>query len=272
MEHAFSMPLFGEFSCFTGSSPAGLSRERKLAAGESARHLVAEGLKPAMKVLDVGCGSGSVTRTMCKLGAKAFGVDASPERIGLACELSRDQEPKPSYFQGDACSLPFADGEFDFAWARFLFEYLPDRQAALREMIRVTRPGGRVVVADLDAQLQTFHPLKDDLAEDWSTALAQIRKSGHDPEVGRKLYGDFCAAGLRNIDVNLQSHQLYAEDLPERDPSNWSEKLRIACEMLVRKTGSVSRWKNLERTILAKLRSGDVYYYSLLITVSGEVP
>lgn len=270
--------LESENSCQGGylmeSEREGARLEGKTDAAEAQRQLRAVGLCEGMCALDVGCGSGAVARVMAHLAApgRAVGLDVSDLRAALARTLAEKAGIVAEFVAGDAARMPFADGEFDFTWSRFLFEYLPDRRAVLAEMQRVTRPGGVVVVADLDGQLSSFYPLEPGLAAEWETGLALIRRGGFDSEVGRKLYGDFLAAGLEQLSVTIQPHQVYAGGLPERDRANWTEKLTTACARLVAVTGEKPRWAALRDRMLARLAEPDLFYYSTLITVRGVCP
>jgi ubiquinone/menaquinone biosynthesis C-methylase UbiE len=188
------------------SEREGARLEGKTDAAEAERQLRAVGLCDGMCALDVGCGSGAVTRVMARVAApgRVVGLDASEQRVALAATLAEKAGTAAEFVAGDATRMPFTDGEFDFAWSRFLFEYLPDRRAVLAEMRRVTRFGGVVVVADLDGQLSSFYPLEPDLAAEWEKGLALIRRGGFDPEVGRKLYAGFLAEGLEQLSVTVQ--------------------------------------------------------------------
>lgn len=256
------------------SEREGARLEGKTDAAEAERQLRTVGLVTGMCVLDVGCGSGAVARVMAQIAApgRVVGLDDSEQRVALAARLAENAGIAAEFLAHNAARMPFADGEFDFAWSRFLFEYLPDRRAVLAEMRRVTRPGGVVVVADLDGQLSSFYPLEPSLAAEWEAGLALIRRGGFDPEVGRKLYGDFLAAGLEQVSVTVQPHQVYAGGLPERDRANWTEKFTTACARLSAATGEDLRWTKLRDRMLSRLAEPDLFYYSTLVTVRGVVP
>lgn len=92
--------------------------------------------------LDLGCGEGTNTRRLARLGATLRGIDLAPTFIRHARE-SEAAEPLGIDFQvGDALALPFPDGAFDFVTALMVLMDLPDPAGALREAARVLRPGG----------------------------------------------------------------------------------------------------------------------------------
>jgi SAM-dependent methyltransferase len=176
------------------------------------------------------------------------------------------------FVPGDALALPFPDGAFDFTWARFLFEYLADPQQALGEMIRVTRPGGIVVVADLDGQLDQLHPLDEGVAYDLHSGLRVLEESGFDRFVGRKLYGWLYEAGLDKIAVKVQPYQVYTGTLPERDRQNWADKLATATARLSALTGDPARWEHFREAYLAQLQRPGAFYYCSLVLARGHIP
>lgn len=237
------------------------------------RQLMMTGLRAGMSALDVGCGSGAVTRAMALLGAvRPVGVDFSNGRVEAARALAREHGAEVEFVHGDATQLPFSTACFDYAWSRFLFEYLPEKTAVLREMMRVTRPGGRVVVGDLDGQLQAFHPMDPELADEWQAALRLLEAAGFDPNAGRKLYQIFRNAGLEDIRVTAEMHQVFAGTLPERERFNWRQKLAIGLELLKRATGEERRWTHLWQRMTNLLEGDGLYYHSTLVLVSGRVP
>lgn len=93
------------------------------------------------RVLDVGCGTGY---TLSRLPAetRATGIDISPTSVALA----RERAPRASIVQGSAVALPFGDGAFDACIALDVLEHLDDDAGAARELRRVVRPGGVVLI------------------------------------------------------------------------------------------------------------------------------
>lgn len=109
------------------------------------------GARPGDRVLDVGCGTGCLTRRMAKIvspGGSVLGIDPSTEVIEYARRKTR--EPHCSYETGVGEALSAPDGSFDVVVTCLAMHHLPEdvRPVALREMHRVLRPGGRLLVAD----------------------------------------------------------------------------------------------------------------------------
>lgn len=110
----------------------------------------AAGIRPGQRVLDVACGTGALTQAAAERvgpGGAVTGLDANPEMLAVA----RRKLPGIAWRDGRAESLPFADASFDAVVSQFGLMFFDDRVAALREMRRVLRPGGRLAVAVCDA-------------------------------------------------------------------------------------------------------------------------
>jgi len=110
----------------------------------------AANIAPGQRVLDVACGTGALTVAVAgrvSPGGAVLGLDANPEMLAVA----RRKHPDIEWHDGRAESLPFADASFDAVVSQFGLMFFDDRVAALREMQRVLRPGGHLVVAVCDA-------------------------------------------------------------------------------------------------------------------------
>jgi demethylmenaquinone methyltransferase/2-methoxy-6-polyprenyl-1,4-benzoquinol methylase len=103
-------------------------------------------LKPGERVLDVCCGTGDLALAMAKKGAQVTGTDFCPPMLSHALRKSKAR-PLP-WLAADTMSLPFPDASFDLATVAFGIRNVADPVAGMREMARVVRPGGRVVVLE----------------------------------------------------------------------------------------------------------------------------
>lgn len=110
------------------------------------------GVAPGQDVLDVACGTAcaarAAARTVGHEGSVA-GVDVNPDMLATARRVTSGTTPAVSLHEADATALPFADDQFDVVLCQEALQFLPDRTAALREMRRVARPGGRVAASVL---------------------------------------------------------------------------------------------------------------------------
>ena len=101
-----------------------------------------------LRVLDVGCGTGFLTLLLAELGCVADGIDIAPDMLERARVKAAEQAVSARYFEGDAESLPMADGRYDLVVERHVIWTLPNPDAALRDWRRVLRPGGRVALIE----------------------------------------------------------------------------------------------------------------------------
>jgi ubiquinone/menaquinone biosynthesis C-methylase UbiE len=101
-----------------------------------------------LRVLDVGCGQGIDVYRYADAGADATGVDLTPRHVELARQHVAAMGAVATIVEGDAEALPFADASFDRASSNGVLHHTPDMAAALRELLRVLRPGGeaRIIV------------------------------------------------------------------------------------------------------------------------------
>lgn len=111
------------------------------------------GAAPDDNVLDVACGPGLMACAFARVAKHATGIDMTPAMLEQARKTQQEQGLKNvSWEQGDVYSLPFPDAQFSIVSSRFVFHHLQDSLAALREMKRVCKTGGKVVVADMAPQ------------------------------------------------------------------------------------------------------------------------
>jgi ubiquinone/menaquinone biosynthesis C-methylase UbiE len=106
--------------------------------------------RPGAAVLDVACGPGLVALALAESAGHVTGLDLTPAMLDKARELQRrGGRPNLSWVLGRADALPYPRASFDAVVTRFSFHHLTEPAKALAEMVRVCRPGGRVVVCDV---------------------------------------------------------------------------------------------------------------------------
>jgi ubiquinone/menaquinone biosynthesis C-methylase UbiE len=167
-------------------------------------------LPPTAAVIDLGCGTGVVTRAIAArdgFAGTVTGVDQSPHFIAVAESLAADGVgDRMEFAVGDAHALDFADASFDAAVAHTLVSHVRDPLAVLAEAARVVRPGGTIAIFDGDYASLTFACSDARLGQAMEPAVQSTIMSS--PRVMRELPRLLPRAGLRLIAT--QAH-VYAE-------------------------------------------------------------
>lgn len=129
------------------------------------------GISASERVLDVGCGTGNLTIALSAVGASVTGIDLSAPYVEFARRRAVGANIK--FDIGDALNLPYSGGTFDRTLSMLALDVLPDATRGLSEMLRVTRPGGSVVVLvnDFRSGWTPFSVL-------WDTAAALDPRAG----------------------------------------------------------------------------------------------
>ncbi|HZQ77232.1 MAG TPA: methyltransferase domain-containing protein [Acidimicrobiia bacterium] len=164
---------------------------------------------PGERILDVGCGPGFYARELLdEIGpdGSIVAVDASPDMLALARRRC-DGHGNVTFREGNAVALPVDDGDFDAALCVQVMEYVADPAAALAEMHRALRPGGRVLVWDVDWATVWWHSDEPErmrrVLQAWDEHLAH-------PSLPRTLGARLRAAGF--VDVALAGHSFATVD------------------------------------------------------------
>ncbi|MBI1425457.1 MAG: methyltransferase domain-containing protein [Gammaproteobacteria bacterium] len=225
-------------------------------------------LTHSQHVLDVGAGSGILAAEIARQYPEktVVGIDISETRLKHA----REHYPLPSlsFNYADSTALPFPDGNFDLVYSRLMLEYLKHPEVSVCEMARVCKPGGKVILQDLDGQLIWHYPVPD-FQEEMDRVLVEMAKTGHDVLVGRKLFSFAKAAGLTNITVSVDPYHLYAGRVNEKELMEWELKLDIALP-LIEQVYNKEKALELKQKFLSYLLDQNTLTYSVLFTVVGE--
>ena len=168
-------------------------------------------------VLDVGCGVGHWGMLLASVmpeHARVTGIDREQSWVEQASAraLARGLEGRFSYRQGEAQHLPFPDASFDFTTCQTLLIHLPDPAAAIAEMLRVTRPGGLVAVAEPNNLTESL--LLDSISNQASVGeivelvrfqltceRGKVALGEGDNSLGDRVPGLFVAQGLADVEV-----------------------------------------------------------------------
>lgn len=159
----------------------------------------------AVRVLDVGAGTGAMCLDVawaCGPEARVVAVDNDARGLALLREMSSALGCAVEGRQGEAYRLPVETASQDLTLSRFVFQHLERPESALAEMVRVTAPGGRVAVLDVDDGAWLSHPAAAPEVVELNAAVRRLQgQVGAGRQVGRELYRMFRAAGLAEIQV-----------------------------------------------------------------------
>jgi SAM-dependent methyltransferase len=165
-------------------------------------------LRTGMRLLDVGCGPGTITIDLAGLVApgEVIGVDATEEPLEGARRSAAGQGVANVRFEtGDAFSLRFENASFDVVHAHQLLQHVAQPVAALTEFRRVARPSGIVAVRDFDARATAWYP-ELRLLDRWEALYQEVaRASGGEPNAGRRLLAWAHAAGFVDVTASAST-------------------------------------------------------------------
>ncbi len=176
-----------------------LRSHRWRTAENSAGYLLPH-LTSGARLLDVGCGPGTITADLAGRVARVTALEVTADALDLArAEITRRGGTNVDFAVGDVHALDFPDDTFDVVHAHQVLQHLGDPVAALREMRRVTRPGGIVAVRDGDYAAFTWWPEVPALDE-WLDLYERVaRGNGGEPDAGRRLLSWAHAAGFTDV-------------------------------------------------------------------------
>jgi SAM-dependent methyltransferase len=173
-----------------------------------------ERLKPRAgnRILDVGCGTGTAELRLSRLRLSQVtlvGIDLLVERTALAERTADGHNMRASFAAADASQIPFPDGTFDSTFCVAVLQHIADADRALREFLRVTRPGGRLLAVEPDnAARYWFSSVPEGMTafaagRKFFDAMAKSRGDNLEPRVGPRLPTWFASAGIDLLEVQL---------------------------------------------------------------------
>ncbi len=242
----------------------------------SREQLLLTGLKPGMLAIDAGGGAGFVTKIMADiLGSegRVILIDQSLDRLKAAKAYNPNRK-NIGYLCSPLEAIELEDNASDFVFCRFVFEYIKDPKQALSELIRITKPGGKIVVGDLDYNVMSHYPLKSHLESQLLELIGELQKMElWDPYAGRKLFHYFREASLENIKVHMLPHHLIYGDSDKRDYDNWRSKLDQMSTLIDQGVLNISfDFDSFKEGFLEFFQSPDRFSYSPLFLVEGIKP
>jgi SAM-dependent methyltransferase len=176
-----------------------LRSHRWRTAENSAAYLLPH-LKANLRILDVGCGPGTITVGLADRVPQGHvtGIDAAPDVLDQAREMAAHRD-NLDFTTGDVYALDYPDATFCVVHAHQVLQHLGDPVRALTEMRRVTKPGGLIAARDGDYGAMVWYPAIPAL-DDWMTLYHEVaRGNGGEPDAGRRLHAWARQAGLTDV-------------------------------------------------------------------------
>lgn len=212
----------------------------------------------ARRVLDVGCGTGVITEEIAaRTRGRVVGLDINPDFLRLR------EGAHAAYLLGDALRLPFAAGTFDVVFCHFVLMWLRDPRQGMAEMVRVTRPGGWVLLcAEPDYGARLDYPDLPHAA--WH--IEALRREGADPFMGRKLRA-LCAEHGLHAEVGCMSAPWTTESIRDSLEGEWAVLNRITREFV-----SEDERRAVRAREEAAIARGERFVFMPVLYAAGWVP
>jgi ubiquinone/menaquinone biosynthesis C-methylase UbiE len=179
--------------------------------------------RPGEQALDVASGAGHLGRALAPRLGHVSALDLTPEMLEQGDRLAHEAGLNNiSFLRGDAAALPWLDAQFDLVVCRITLHQVDDPAAVVREMVRVTRPGGRVGITDI--------LLLDPAHEPENTRIERLRDPSHNRTLAiEEIHGLLSTAGAKPVSAATMDNPLDLEDWMERSqtPSPVREEIRL---------------------------------------------
>jgi SAM-dependent methyltransferase len=184
-------------------------------------------LRPGIRLLDAGCGGGSITVGLGTVIAPGFvvGLDLEVQRLTEVRGRAGAAGVPVQLTAGDGERLPFADASFDAVFAHHVLQHLPAPARALREFWRVLRPGGVVGICDLDEGATLYAPATPLLDRARALELRLRRHYGSDPFYARTLRGRLVEAGFSGARMGATTQAWGTPALAQQAAAGWRARL-----------------------------------------------
>ncbi len=225
------------------------------------------------RILDAGCGSGSMTRLLAKHypGASVTGFDLNVAYLTFGrARAAAEGLGNVAFQQGDLQAMPFADASFDAVWSKFVLYFLPRPEDAVRELRRVTRPGGQVTVVLNHGSYTHHYPVDPALQRDLDLAIPALG----DIHLAERVPLMFRRAGLVDVTVQVEADRLYTFVGPASPAQrrNVAELLAGGRPGVIRALGGEAAADAFVQAYLDYIDRPDTCSYTMLWFVQGRAP
>lgn len=226
---------------------------RRRSAETSATHLLPQ-LEPGHRVLDFGCGPGTISLGLAKAvePGELHGVDIEESQIEMArAAASAGGHDNAIFRTGDVTDLPYENDYFDVAHCHAVLMHVPDTQTVLAEVRRVLKPGGLVSSREMIGASSFLEPEQGGLNDAWEAFKKLIKANGGHPEIGKELKHTFAEAGFVEIDASA-SFEPYSStediDFYHAFASGWffsSQTVEATTKHGIASFKQIERWRRL---------------------------
>jgi SAM-dependent methyltransferase len=244
------------------------SRKRLLEFLRSNADQYYAGIRPGMSVLDVGCGTGVMLHSLANIvgpAGKVTGVDYSTAMVEEARRRAAGLRLALEFRQGDVHHLEFPSDTFDWSMAALLLQHVPEPLPPLREMARVTKSGGKILIAEQDWDTFIIDASDRDVTRRITRHFCDMLPNGW---IGRQLPAAMHDAGLADIQVNAMQLNLSPEEWG--DPAMGFRDIAAQAQQAGDIThAEQTRW---EAEIEERLRAGRFFASFTLFRVSATKP
>jgi ubiquinone/menaquinone biosynthesis C-methylase UbiE len=163
------------------------------------------GLSDGMMVFDLGCGMGNIDFDIAERykNSEVTGCDRNEYLINAANHIKEEKKlSNIEFIVGDVEAIPVLNKTTDFCYSRFVFEHLRNPQRVVKELHRISKPGGIVAVIDMDDAGLILHPEPDGFGRFIEKAQQKQKMLGGDRFIGRKLY-ELLRSEFREVDYKV---------------------------------------------------------------------
>jgi ubiquinone/menaquinone biosynthesis C-methylase UbiE len=236
------------------------------------------GIKPGMRVLDVGCGPGittSILHEMIQPGGSIIGIDSSEDRIEYAKKYYGEKDGI-AFYHCDLRNPPDDIGEFDALWVRFVLEYFrAEGSDIVKHLKELVKKGGYLCLLDLDYNCLSHYEITAEM-EDVIRNLMKILDDVYnfDTFAGRKLHSYLYDNEFENIEVDVMAHSMIYGSISDVAMFNWVKKAEMIAslelyDLFSDYSGGYDKFLADFKEYLVDPRR---FYYSPLILCKGMKP
>ncbi len=159
-------------------------------------------LRPGDRVLDFGCGPGTITVGLAKAiePGEVHGIDMEESQVAMARSAAEaGGHSNATFHVGDVTALPFEDDSFDVAHCHAVLMHVPDTAATLAEVKRVLKPGGIIASREMIVDSSFLEPTDDNTHKAWAAFASLLAANGGHPQMGKELKSAALEAGFSDL-------------------------------------------------------------------------